>query len=203
MSRPESDSVHQTTINISGKKVSLGPLRRDLLPLYQSWINAFETQRTVASIPRPWTLDQESAWFDDRLTAQDVVAFTIYENETARPIGNTNLSSIDYRNGTSEFGLLIGERDCWGKGYGTETARLMLDYAFTALGLNNVMLRVLSYNRAGIHAYQKAGFKEIGRRRQAHVLNRQRWDVILMDCLAHEFDGDVLRQIFKPDIERT
>jgi RimJ/RimL family protein N-acetyltransferase len=93
---------------------------------------------------------------------------------------------------------MIGEASCRGKGYGTEATRLMLDYAFTALGLHNVLLTVYEFNAAGRHVYEKAGFKEIGRRRQCRWLAGRLWDEIFMDCLATEFDSPVLSKIFAP-----
>ncbi len=63
----------------------------------------------------------------------------------------------------------------------------MLDYAFTTLGLLCVMLRVYEYNLAGLRAYRKAGFSEIGRRRECHWRGGRFWDAIYMDCLASEF----------------
>ncbi len=190
-------------ITIDGERIALGPLRLDLLPFYQRWINSFATQRTVAQIPRPWTLEQEQVWIKGQLIAETDAAFTIYEKPELRPIGTTSLAGIDFRDGTAEFGILIGESDRWGQGYGTETVTLMLDYAFTALGLRNVMLRVLAFNLAGLRAYQKAGFKEIGRRREGHLMNRHRYDVVLMDALASEFEDSRLARIFAPDRQTT
>ncbi|HZQ35151.1 MAG TPA: GNAT family protein, partial [Dehalococcoidia bacterium] len=96
---------------------------------------------------------------------------------------------------TAEFVIFIGQRDEWGKGYGTETTRLLLDYGFTALGLHNVMLKAFSYNERGIRAYLRAGFKEIGRRREAHWFAGKPYDVVYMDCLAGEFQSPVLRRL--------
>ena len=79
--------------------------------------------------------------------------FTIYERETLRPVGNTALHGVDHRNRSATFGILIGEPECRGKGYGTESTRLMLDYAFTALGLHNVMLTVFECNPAGAGSF--------------------------------------------------
>ena len=76
--------------------------------------------------------------------------FTIYERETLRPIGTPGLHEVTYRNRTATFGIIIGEPERRGKGYGTETTRLMLDYAFTVLGLHNVMLILFEFNVAGI-----------------------------------------------------
>ena len=97
---------------------------------------------------------------------------------------------------------MIGEADARGKGYGTEATQLLLDYAFTALGLHSVMLTTDSYNLAGQAAYRKAGFKEFGRRRECALLNGTLHDWVYMDCLASEFTSPVLGAVFVPDTPR-
>ncbi len=79
--------------------------------------------------------------------------------------------------------------DARGKGYGTETARLLLDDAFTALGLHSVYLTVAEYNLAGRRAYERAGFTGTGHRRQAWRMAGRFWDEIIMDCLSDEVSG--------------
>ena len=128
--------------------------------------------------------------------------FTIYERETARPIGNTGLHGIDYRNSRATFGIMIGETDARGRGFGTEATRLMLDYAFTALGLRNVMLTVFAFNPAGIRAYEKAGFKEFGRRRQCRAMGGKLCDEVYMYCLPSESESPVLGRVFAPEDRR-
>ena len=68
----------------------------------------------------------------------------------------------------------------------------MLDWAFTVMGLRNVLLVTFSWNLPAIRAYSKAGFREIGRRRGAVVTLGQRYDQVLMDAVAEEFTGSVL-----------
>jgi RimJ/RimL family protein N-acetyltransferase len=104
-----------------------------------------------------------------------------------------NLHTVDHARRTATYAISIGEPECWGKGYGTEATRLMLDYGFTALGLHNIMLTVLRHNEAGIRAYTRAGFREIGRRREAYPFAGQVYDIVMMDCLATEFESPVLR----------
>ena len=116
--------------------------------------------------------------------------------------GTRACKSIDWVHRHAEWGIVIGESDARGKGYGTETARLMLDYAFTALGLNSVSLHVYEFNIPARRAYTKAGFVETGRMRQARWYAGRFWDVILMDCLASEFESPVVHKIFTPDIGR-
>ena len=173
-----------------------------LLPLYHRWLNDFSALRTLGAVPpRPTTLEQETAWFDTELGSGSI-GFTIYDRATWDPIGNTALHAVDHRNLTATFGILIGEPDARGRGFGTETTRLMLDYAFTALGLHSVMLTCAEFNAAGRRAYEKAGFREFGRRRQCRWLAGQLWDDVYMDCLATEFQSSVLAHVFATDMLR-
>jgi RimJ/RimL family protein N-acetyltransferase len=195
-------SDEQPILNIIGERIALGPLRRDLIPSYNRWRNDFYVQRTFGSLPRAVSIEETTEVFEKRAKSTEDYWFTIYEKETLRPIGTTDLFSVDFRWRICSFGMMIGEADARGKGYGTEVVRLMLDYAFTALGLNNVMLTVAEYNLAGRRAYEKAGFKEFGRRREADIMNGVTYSEIYMDCIASEFDSPVLGRIFVPDVPR-
>lgn len=190
-------------LNIVGERIALGPLRRDLLPVYQRWINEFATMRTLALHPSPMTLEAQTAWYESIAQNPTERVFTIYERETMQPIGNTGLHEVDHRNRTATFGLLIGESDARGKGYGTEATQLILDYAFTALRLHNVMLTVYSFNLAARRVYEKVGFRQIGSRRECRWMGGQLWDEIFMDCLASEFTSPLLAEIFVPDTPRS
>jgi RimJ/RimL family protein N-acetyltransferase len=190
-------------VNVVGEKVALGPLAREHIPLITRWRNDFSVQRTFGDIPRGRTIESITAHYEGSARGSDAYWFIIYERATMRPIGHTDLFEVDWRGRTCTFGILIGEADGRGKGYGTETARLMLDYAFTALGLHSVMLCTDSFNLAGQAAYRKAGFKEFGRRRQCSFLNGELLDIVYMDCVASEFTSPVLGEIFVPDTPRS
>jgi RimJ/RimL family protein N-acetyltransferase len=85
------ENSERPILNIEGDLVALGPLRRELLPLYQRWINNLATMRTLGLAPLPMTSEKEQDWYDRQSKAEDDVPFTIYERETLRPIGNTGL----------------------------------------------------------------------------------------------------------------
>jgi diamine N-acetyltransferase len=198
--------VEQPIINIVGEKVSLGPMHRDLLSLITRWSNDLAARRNIGA-PLPQTLEQRTAQYERDTVDEQSVDFAVYERAILpgghpRPIGTVGLFDINYRNGRAEFGIYIGEADARGKGFGTETTRLMLDYAFTALGLYNVALTVAEWNVAGQRAYARAGFRECGRRRQCWLMGGRRWDQIAMDCLATEFTSPALARIFAPDAPR-
>lgn len=187
----EARSSGGPVINVTGERVALGPIRKDLLALYTRWVNDLDAARMLEMPPGPMTEEKELEWFEGQAKAEDSMAFTIYERENLQPIGNTSLFEVDYRNSRATFGILIGEPEFRNKGYGTETTRLMLDYAFAALGLHSVMLTVFEFNPAGLRAYQKAGFKEFGRRRECRRMGGKLYDEIYMDCLASEFERPV------------
>jgi RimJ/RimL family protein N-acetyltransferase len=186
-------------INIEGVRVALGPLRRELLADYTRWRNDFAVARTLDYVPGPSTGEEREEWFARASLDTTSVRFTIYERATWRAIGLTSLNAIDFRHGTAGFGLVIGETDARGQGYGTETTRLMIDYAFTVLGLFNVMLHVYSHNPAALRAYLKAGFREFGRRSQSRVYAGQRWDEVYMECVASNYSSPMLGAVWIPD----
>ena len=185
--------------NIEGEQVALGPLRREHIPLYLRWINDFGTTRNLGVPPQSMTLERETAWYEQASVDDARTGFTIYERATGRPIGNCGLHEMDLANRRTMVGIMIGEPDARGRGYGTEAMRLLLDYAFTVLGLHSVMLMVFEYNGAGRRCYEKVGFREVGRRRQSRWINGRFWDEIYMDILATEFTSPVLAAIFSVD----
>lgn len=171
--------------NMERDGIALGPLDRRFLDDYLRWVNDFETALTYADIALPVPRKNREAWVERSAEGTDrsIVRFTIFERTTGRPLGLTNLHAIDVHHRTAEFGLLIGDREQRGRGHGTTVTRMMLDYAFDRLELHNVMLRVYGNNEAGIRAYQKAGFREFGRRSQSRLLFGQRHDEIFMECV--------------------
>src|SRR5687768_7345833 len=92
-------------INLTGERVALGPLRRDLIPTYQRWFNDIETDHTQGDAPGPRTLERTTAWYDRNATAEDAAWFTVYERATLQAIGITWLSDVDHANGTAYFAI--------------------------------------------------------------------------------------------------
>jgi RimJ/RimL family protein N-acetyltransferase len=183
---------------LEGEKVYLGQIQRDLAPVYRRWLNDLRISRTLGVINYqglPLTDEDEFDWYDAVRADKGEVVFGIYERGTGRPIGNCGLSETRMMNRSSEFGVAIGEHDAHGKGYGTEATSLMLDYGFNVLGLHHIWLKCVEFNHAGIRAYEKAGFAQAGRLREAWQLGGKQYDVILMDVLANDFESPVVRKL--------
>jgi diamine N-acetyltransferase len=179
---------------IEGDRVALGPLRRDLAETYARWMNSLDVRGGLSNLG---ILDRgsEEAWLEETMKANaeqepDRANFTIYDRRDGEPIGTSVLMDINHHHARARFGILLGERR--GEGLGTQATRLTLDWAFSVLSLRNVLLEVLPWNAGAIRAYEKAGFKLIGRRRDALLAHGRRWDEISMDAVASEFTGSVL-----------
>jgi RimJ/RimL family protein N-acetyltransferase len=183
-------------IIIRGERIGLGPLRADLVSTYQRWMNDLQNTRTLGAPSIPMTTEREQQWVDAMLTSTEP-NFTIYRLEDMHPIGNTGFHMIDVSNATCFFGIMIGERDAQGQGYGTEATRLMLQYAFDVLGYQNVTLTVHADNPAGIRAYEKAGFRHAGTRRNAIRVGRRRIDEIMMDATPDDIEPSFLDSMMR------
>ncbi len=198
-------SGEQVVINMVGEKVALGPLQRELVPLYHRWDNDFGVLRTL-SIPRPSSLEEAYATYDAQIASErdhESAYFTVYERTMLVPIGLSYLFDINYRDRTADFIVLIGEDRYRGRGFGTEATSLTLDYAFTAVGVHNVFLQVWEFNTAAFRAYEKAGFRECGRRHQSKWMGGRLWDRIYMECLASDFKSPLLEQVLLADLPRS
>ena len=94
---------------------------------------------------------------------------------------------LDLIHNEAWVGIGIGEREFWGKGYGTDVMRVILRYAFTEVNLNRVTLTVFEYNPRAIRSYEKAGFRHEGRERKFLNKEGRRWDMLFMGILREEW----------------
>lgn len=161
--------------------------RPDDLPHVRRWYRDPELARLTRYTVKPMTDEEIDRFFHGRLMSPESVAYAIDVRETGRLIGLTTFSNLDPDNGSVLFHISIGEPDAWGRGYGTEATRLMLQLAFERIGLHRVALSVFSFNERAIRSYQKAGFRLEGRAREAIVRDGQRFDELSMAVLAAEW----------------
>ena len=113
--------------------------------------------------------------------------FSIRTLDGDKLLGDIDLFVHNWSGRDAFVGLGIGERDFWGKGYGTDVMRVILRYAFTEVNVRRVTLTVFEYNPRAIRSYEKAGFRHEGRLRG--LLNREgkRWDELFMGILREEW----------------
>jgi RimJ/RimL family protein N-acetyltransferase len=160
---------------------------------YTEWLNDFRVTDGLGSSTRLLNADSERQWLLSGQNDKNVINFAVVSLEKDELIGNCGIMSIDHLNRLATVGLFIGEEENRSKGYGAETLRLMLDFGFNYLNLNNIMLQLKSFNEGAFACYKKVGFKECGRRRESCFLDGKYYDEIQMDMLAREFEGGYIR----------
>lgn len=173
---------------IQGQQVWLRSAERTDIPTFVRWINDGETTQFLA-MRTPMSVPLEERWFDDMLTRQgkDSYTFVICRLEDDAPIGTTALFDIDLVNGDAGFGILIGEKELWGRGYGTDALNAIVDFGFGELRLHRIWLHCYTFNPRGRRSYEKAGFSLEGTLRGAHYHNGEHHDVYLMSLLRDEW----------------
>ncbi len=176
-----------------GEKCYLSPINVDDYEKYTRWVNDMEVAVGLIFSASLITASVEKEILE-RISKSEF-NFAIIDLETDELIGNIGFPSIDRINQVGEVGIFIGNKEYWGKGYGTEAMKLILDFGFNILNLHNISLKVFGFNTPAIKSYKKAGFKEVGRIREAKQIEGKRYDEIYMDILAREFKSVYIEKL--------
>lgn len=169
---------------LKGEKCYLSPINANDVEQYTEWLNDLEISGNLSMANLNISLNTEKEALEKLIKGHN---YAIIDQKKDELLGNCSLASINYRNGTAELGIFIGDKNYRNKGYGTEAINLLLSYAFNHLNLKNIILRVLSSNKGAINCYKKCGFKMIGKRRKAITQNMKEYDIIYMDILVEDF----------------
>lgn len=169
-----------------GEKIYLRPLEMEDASAMVPWMNDSDVTRSL-KVARPTNLEDERA-FIERVTKGDRdIPVAIMTRAGDRFIGTAGLMMIQWRERQACFGISIGDKSHWGRGYGTEATRLLTEHAFQVLNLNRVWLHVYDFNTAGMRAYEKTGFQREGILRQATFVEGAYRDVHVMAILRDEW----------------
>lgn len=171
-----------------GRRVYLSPMNAEDAEIYVEWLNDFSVTDGLGVSDKVTSLESEREWISEN---SNQYQFAIVRLEDDKLIGNCSIHDVDQKKQCADAGLFIGDEENRNRGYGQEVLNLLLYYAFNYLNLNNIMLKVFSFNERAINCYKKVGFKEIGRRRQAYYLKGKYYDDVFMDILREEYKNTV------------
>jgi RimJ/RimL family protein N-acetyltransferase len=157
------------------------------LAAFRRWYADPEVARLTRYQDGPMRSEDIERFFEARVVGLDSLAMAIHVRETEQLIGTCAFSQLDGDNGSALFHITIGEKRAWGMGYGTEATRLMLEHAFSTLGLHRVGLAVFEFNERAIRTYRRCGFVVEGRAREAIWRDGRFWDEIQMSILDTEW----------------
>lgn len=179
---------------LRGPVAGIGPISPDLIEEYWRWEQEIPTIVGYnRQTPQPLELTRKILIDSYEHSAESLIRFTIYDTsgDVSRPAGLAVLH-IDQMRRNGEYVVALGAQEARGKGVGTEATRLVLDYAFHVTNLRCVYLTVIEPNEGAIRAYEKAGFKRQGVRRNSNQWLGETVNEVLMDAIPEEFQGPSL-----------
>lgn len=174
---------------IYAKRIRMRAPERSDIPTFVRWFNDPEVTAGLL-IAQPMSFADEERWFDSmiqRPMEEHPLTIEARLGDEWKAIGNSGFHNVDWRCRAAEVGIVIGEKEYWNQGYGTEAMQLMLRHGFKTLNFNRIMLDVYETNPRAIRSYEKCGFVHEGRKRQAMYKDGQFFDILIMSVLRAEW----------------
>lgn len=169
--RPESDHIYLRPMEIADTDKIVSWRNKDIVRNHFIFQDSF-------------TREGHLNWIRTQIDPGHVVQFIICEKAVNRDVGSVYLRDIDREKRCAEYGVFIGEEDALGKGYGTQAANLILNYAFEVLGLRSIFLRVFADNIRARKSYEKAGFRLLMDKQETVVIDGKKKEVVFYEIYA-------------------
>jgi RimJ/RimL family protein N-acetyltransferase len=172
---------------IEGKRIRIRAIEKTDIEEIMRWINDPEVMENLL-MRYPVSRYQEEKWIERALNeGNDRNRVFAIETKQGEYLGGIGLHAINWENRNAEVGIVIGEKEHWNKGYGTDAMMTILDFAFNQMNLHRVYLRVYEYNARGLRSYEKCGFRKEGVSRDDRYAHGEYHDTIMMGVLKNEF----------------
>ena len=78
-------------------------------------------------------------------------------------IGNCMYYDIDWDRKQAELGIMIGDREYWGQGFGTDAVNILVRHIFNDTDVNRIYLKTLEWNIRAQRCFQRCGFIACGK----------------------------------------
>ncbi|NMA69790.1 MAG: GNAT family N-acetyltransferase [Desulfitobacterium sp.] len=174
---------------LQGKKTYLRPLENDDIVLFKKWYNDQEVNYWANGAWPLTTMLGEEEIEERFFLTQDSSDRYIVLNEKKTPIGTIGFRELNLPARSATLFIIIGEKEYWGQGYGTDALRVLIDYLFLQWNLHRLTVDTWDGNHRAIRAYEKLGFKVEGCLRQARFVQGEYRDAIIMGILRNEYES--------------
>lgn len=178
-----------------GDRIYLSPkgVSEEEVQKFTQWMNDFQVTDYTGRSAYIMTLQGEQEWLENSAKKTDNKNFNIVDLKNDKLVGTIGLEHLNMKDRSAVLGIFIGDEDYRNNGYGTEALNLLLEFGFKYLNLHSIKLNLLAVNERAHKCYLKCGFKDTGRRREAIFLDGKYYDMLRMDILENEFEGDYIR----------
>ena len=107
-----------------------------------------------------------------------ILFWAINIKKTNNHIGNIKIDPVHSNHGTCEYGIMMGDKLEWRKGYAKEASELVIKYCYDNLNLRKITLGVVEKNTSAIELYKKLNFTIEGR-----FINHVNYDGVLYNMI--------------------
>ena len=145
---------------------------------YVSWMNDFEVIKYLETGGN-YTIEKLTEYINNVINTK-LFFLAIHTKENGKHIGNIKIDPINTKHGYGEYGILMGDKSEWGKGYAFEASMTVIDFSFKILGLRKICLGVVNENYPAMNLYKKLGFKVEGVYKNHGIYNGKYLDIIRM-----------------------
>lgn len=171
---------------LEGRRLYLRPACRADIPLFVKWANDPDVRALSSDRYLPVDEIQGDEWLTSLHKKNDKMSLVICLNNT-RAIGLMGIHSIDWKNRLAMTYAIIGEKQFWSKGYGSEAQMILLHYGFDSLNLRKIHAVVFGFNERSQAYNEKCGYSVEGVQRQHIFMNGEYHDLILMAVFREEW----------------
>ena len=174
-------------MNIQGKKVLLRAIEETDLEVLHKWANDPEIWHQLGGWHFPGSLNYTKSWFET-LKSDKLNQRLAIETPELGLIGTANLLDIDWKNRNAFHGMMLGDKDIRGKGYGIDAVMSIMQYAFDELNLERLDGSIIEYNTISYSFYcGKLGWKEEGKRRNYYFRKGRYWDQVIVGITKADY----------------
>lgn len=163
------------------KRVSENHVSQD----YVDWINDSEVNMYLETRGN-YNIDLLKTYIEEQYE-KEVYFWAIHLKETDKHIGNIKIDPINTVNGSGEYGILMGDKENWGKGYAKEASLRIIRYCFEELKLNQITLGVINNNISAVKLYEKMGFIVYEEKKDVGVYNNKLCNSLRMSLNVENF----------------
>ena len=171
---------------LTGKRVYLRPLAKEDSVYLRKWSDDAEIRGLIGEVTSMSQADCEK-FLEEVCADNSREWFVVVIKKNDRVIGEAGLLRMFPAWRTTDVSVIIGEKEEWGKGYGTEAILLLLDYAFRHLDFHRVAIGVVGFNERALHFWEKVGFRREGIQRDGYYYDDKYYDFVTMSILEDEF----------------
>lgn len=167
-----------------GEKVCLRAYKEEDIKLAAEFVNDRELKKfLVVNIPFPMTIWEEEQWVKSQKGSKNGdYNFAIEDIETHKYIGGCGIQEVNWLARVAVVGIMIGDKDYWGKGYGTDAMKALMNFVFNNMNISKIRLNVFSFNTRAIKCYEKCGFKVEGVLKNELFKDGKYYDEIIMSA---------------------